>query len=207
MRSISVSGGSASRRGPGRACWRLLACCALAAFAVMAWAAPVAAKGPMPAAPELSGPLISGEATEVVVRLEWPGGEIPAGFGPESYDMWGDDLPWDLLAVRGNTASTGAMADVEHLALSNQGGGRYTGTFTPTTPGNWSLVMAIDDGIGRWHALQTQLVDVADPHVANPDNGSPTAAVVGLPAFAVVAALSGGAVLLWRRRRACAVDR
>jgi hypothetical protein len=197
MRIISMSGVWAPRRGVGRASRRLLAGGALVAFALLAWPAPAAAKGPTPAAPEPSGPLISGQATEVAVRLEWPGGEIPAGLGPESYDMWGDDLPWDLLVVEGDTASTG----VKHLALSNQGAGRYTATFTPTTPGDWNLVMAIDDGTGRWHAIQTRLV-----HVAAPDDGSSTAVTVGLPAFVVLAALSGVSALLRSRRKARVVD-
>jgi hypothetical protein len=200
MRTISLSRRRTVRGGSPRVPRTLLACGALAAMALVAWASPAAAKGPTPAAPEPSGPLTSGETTEIVVQLEWQGGNVPAGFGPESYEMWGDDLPWDLLAVPGSTASSGAIADVERLSLSNQGGGRYTATFTPTIPGDWNLVIATDAGTGRWNAFLTKPVRVADS-----DGGTSTAALAYvIPGFVVVAALGGGAVFLRRRRTALA---
>lgn len=200
MRTISLSRELTGRGGPPRMRRRLLACGALAAIALIAWASPVAAKGPTPAAPEPSGPLTSGETTEIVVQLEWQGGKIPAGFGPEAYEMWGDDLPWLLLGVPGNVATTGAMVDIEHLALSNHGRGHYTATFTPTIPGDWNLVIATEAGPGRWNAHKIHPV-----HVADPDGRTSTAAVAYvIPGFVVVAALGGGAVVLRRRRTALA---
>lgn len=156
-------------------------------------AGPAAAKGPMPVAPESTGPLTIGQETEIVLRLEWPGEEIPVGLGPETYDMWGDELPWDLLAVFGTATSAEAMANAEPLTLTYQGNGRYTAAFTPDAAGGWTLVVAMADGSGGWQSVQEQPIQVGEP-----EGGSPMRAAVGVGAILVVI-IAGGAALLRRR--------
>ncbi len=171
---------------------RALAVVLFAAVLVVAGGGPALAKGPTPAAPEPLGVLVAGEQGVIEVRAEWPGGIAPDNLGPEFYEQrW-----WSLLAVTGTATSPADLAAADVLEVTHQGLGRYTAPFTPSVPGQWSLVIAYRNEGDGWRATETSTVAVAEPAAGDPARA--TLIGVGL----VLAAVVVGAGAFTRTRRA-----
>jgi hypothetical protein len=152
-------------------------------------AAPASAKGPLPVIGEPDAGLRSGTTVVVPISTEWPDGvateSLPA-------DMWGDALPWTLLAHPADVAvSQGTPLPVRHV-----GPDAYEAEFTPPTEGEWRLSFATVDDTGTWHGLAgvDRTFTVASPA------GASTWFVLLVVVGAIVLPLAI-AVALWRRVR------
>ncbi len=172
---------------------RVLAAVLLAAALVVAGAGPAVAKGPMPTAPDPVGPLVAGGQGVIEVRADWPGGIAPDNLGPEFYEQrW-----WSLLAVTGTATSPADLAAAAVLEVTHQGLGRYTAPFTPSVPGQWSLVIAYRDEGDGWRATETSTVAVAEPAAGDPAR----ATLIGVGLVLAVVVVGAGAFTRTRRAR------
>ena len=159
------------------------------------------------------GPLVAGQETTLVVRLDWPKGLEPPRHPPEGFGLRGDDVPWRLVAVPVGTELTSTvLAGAEQLPLRRQGGAgdyrEYTAAFRPATAGDWRLALAWVDESGALSepmGIERVLhVDAAAPPVAAevPLGRVPAAAVAAVAVAGLV--LAGGALTRKLTRRSSA---
>jgi hypothetical protein len=98
------------------------------------------AKGPLPVIGEPAEPTVAGQASVIPISTEWPDGPS----GPLSNDVYGDELPWTLVAVApGVAVSQGEPVAVRHVAP-----GHYTADWTPPDDGEWRLTFVVPDHTG-----------------------------------------------------------